>query len=81
MNQLETAHRNAVAAVAALFKDHHDDVSATRIKQRLNQALEALATFSAAIALQQTQPQLDPRPSLTPPSAIPATPPPPKADR
>ncbi|HDZ22777.1 hypothetical protein LCGC14_1947660 [marine sediment metagenome] len=53
MNEIEKAHRQASQALVALFQEPRTGTAAMAIPQRVDDVLEALATFSATIALQE----------------------------
>lgn len=53
INQVQLAHRAARDALVALFKSSRQDPPQHVTNRRAGQVLDALATFSAAVALQE----------------------------
>ena len=53
INQVQLAHRAARDALVTLFKGYRDDGAQQLTDRRAAQVLDALATFSAAVALQE----------------------------
>ncbi len=81
MTDIATAHRAAAAALTALFQDHRPEDSPTLIAHRIDDVLEALATFSASVALQEIEAHIDAAPTPPPGPAIATTPLPPNVQR
>jgi len=55
MNEIEKAHRQASDALTALFLRHHATEPPAATAHRIEDVLEALATFSATVALQEVE--------------------------
>jgi hypothetical protein len=58
MNEIEQARCQASEALTALFRDHHAGEPPEATDHRVDDVLEALATFSATVVHQEIQQRL-----------------------